>query len=84
MSKKAWGLVALAVLAEAAAHGLVVTAPDGRWAVLGCVVHVVAAVASWRAAFGRRPDLSRVESDLVLYTALLVPGYRSHFIGAGN
>lgn len=65
------GIVAIAV--EVVAGACVVLPDDWSWFGVGALLHVVAAMIAWWGARLRRRDLSRVESDLALYTALLVP-----------
>lgn len=64
---------ALASGIEAAATAFAVGMNDLAWLGIAAALHVVAARLSLLAALRRRPDLSRVERDVVLWTALVVP-----------
>jgi Flp pilus assembly protein TadD len=58
---------------EIAAAGLAVGLNHGLWLLAAGALHAAAAALTWLAARKRRPDLSTVEGDLVLLTALMVP-----------
>lgn len=65
--------VAFAAATEIGAVMIVMRLQTGRWLAVAAGLHVVAVIACRVAARRRRPDLSGVESDLVLTTAISVP-----------
>jgi len=65
--------VALSVLAEGVALSVVTLAEGRLWLALGLLVHTLSAVLGRAAARRRKPDLSQVESDLVLLAGFAVP-----------
>jgi hypothetical protein len=64
---------ALASGIEAAAAALAVGMNDLAWLGIAAALHAVAVRLSLRAAVRRRPELTRVERDVVLWTAIFVP-----------
>lgn len=65
--------VALTSLAEVAAIAAVMLVPGFKGLALGLALHVLAAILGRIAARRRRPDLTEVESDLVLLAGVAIP-----------
>jgi len=66
-------LAAAAVGVEVIATATVTLLESPLWLLCGAALHVAASLLSRWAAVRRRPDLSPVEGDIVLYSALLIP-----------
>jgi tetratricopeptide (TPR) repeat protein len=65
--------VLAAVLAEGAAFVLILSSEGGLRFALGLLIHALSAILARAAARRRRPDLTEVESDLVLLAGLAIP-----------
>jgi len=65
--------VSLAVITEGTALWAFMSARSGLWFALGIALHLLSAFLGRAAARRRRPELSQVESDLVLLAGVAIP-----------